>query len=595
MDHIWPKNRTGSHCTEEKRVGPKDYSLAAFLRIMNTRLPLPRMNATLCAALTLLSGAGIAADSAGSSTDVGSLSTSQAVILAPAALEASDVVIGNVAISNGSIFNLDDPEENKALFRLANRLHMTTRTDVIEQQLLFAPGDRFSAQALEESERILRANRYLDSVSIQPVKLDDGKVDVNIATSDVWTLMPRLSLSRSGGRNKAALGIKEQNLLGSGTAIELMYKSDVDRDYHVLKYHDRNLGHSWYGLTVNVEDNSDGHSGFLEIGKPFYSLDSRQAQGLSLLDRDSVGSFYERGDVAAEYRQQQTAYELYRGWSKGLRNGWTRRYVAGLAYDAHRFSAVPDSEYPNAVLPQDRQFLTPFVGIEIVEDRYEKSQNYDQIDRTEDRFLGTRLSARLGVAREGSGSDRDAFLIAADAQKGFGSSDRASLILAGGVRTRLEQGDFRNLALDLSADYYRRQSERRLLYVGFNATYGQDLDRDQYLVLGGDTGLRGYPLRFQTGDKRALFTIEQRYFSDWYPFRLFHVGAAAFLDIGRTWGDGPTGAAASQLLKNVGVGLRIGSSRSGLGRMIHIDLAFPLDDKKDIDNVQFLVSTRKSF
>ena len=70
--------------------------------------------------------------------------------------------------------------------------------------------------------------------------------------------MPRLSLSRSGGQNEAALGIKEQNLLGTGTAIELMYKSDVDRDSHILKYRDRNLGHSWYGLTLELEDNSDG-------------------------------------------------------------------------------------------------------------------------------------------------------------------------------------------------------------------------------------------------------------------------------------------------------------------------------------------------
>ncbi|MGB5720381.1 MAG: POTRA domain-containing protein [Woeseiaceae bacterium] len=523
------------------------------------------------------------------------LSGMPAAMLAPAMLEASGAVVGKVNIRSGSIFDLDDPDENKALFRLANRLHATTRPAVIQQQLLFEPGDRFSVQALEESERILRANRYIDKVAIQPVRNENGSVDINVETNDVWTLMPRLSLSRSGGTNKSAVGLKEQNLLGSGTAIEVMFKSDVDRDSRIFKYRDRNLGDSWYGLTFDYEDNSDGHLQFLEIGKPFYSLHTRSAQGLSVLDRDSIGTFYNRGEIASEYEERHSGYEIYRGWSRGLQNGWARRYTAGLAYDERRFDSVTDSAYTPGALPQDRQLLTPFVGIEILENHYEKSSNHDQISRIEDRFLGTRISARLGIARQSAGSDRDAWLLNVGAQTGFGSSDSSSLILASKLGGRIEQGGAQNFALDVRASYYKRQSDRRLLYMGVTGTYGHNLDLDQYLVLGGDTGMRGYPLRFQTGDKRAVFTIEQRYFTDWYPFRLFHVGGAAFFDVGRTWGSSPVGVSNSQLLKDVGVGLRIGSSRSGLGRMIHVDVAVPLDDTDGIDGVQFLVSTRKSF
>ncbi len=35
-------------------------------------------------------------------------------MLAPTALEASGAVIGSVNIVNGSIFNLEDPKENRA-------------------------------------------------------------------------------------------------------------------------------------------------------------------------------------------------------------------------------------------------------------------------------------------------------------------------------------------------------------------------------------------------------------------------------------------------------------------------------------------------
>lgn len=516
-------------------------------------------------------------------------------MLAPAALEASGAVIGAVHISNRSIFDLEDPEEDKALFRLANRLHVTTRPAVIEHQLLFEPGARFSGQALAESERIIRANRYIQEVSIVPVRQQDGVVDVNVETSDVWTLMPKLAYSRSGGKSNAAVGIKEMNLFGSGAAIEVLFKSDVDRDSRILKYRDRNLGDSWYGLTVDLADNSDGYSRFLEIGKPFYSLDSRTALGFSVLDKDSIGTFYDRGEIASEYRAEAVAYELSRGWSKGLQNGWTRRYIAGIAYDDRQFTPVADSGYALLVVPEDRQLLTPFIGIEMVEDRFEKSSNQDQINRIEDRFLGTRLNARLGLARAGAGSDRDGWLLNVGAQTGFGHSGTSSLILASKLSGRVEQGDVRNLLAELSASYYKRQSDHRLLYVGLSGIFGNNLDLDETLVLGGDTGLRGYPLRFQSGESLAVFTIEQRYFTDWYPFRLFHVGGAVFFDAGRTWGENPAGAPGEQLLRDVGVGLRIASSRSGLGRMIHVDVAMPLDDTDGIDGLQFLISTRKSF
>jgi hypothetical protein len=407
--------------------------------------------------------------------------------------------------------------------------------------------------------------------------------------------MPKLALSRSGGKNNAAVGLKEMNLFGSGTAIEVLYKSDVDRDSSILKFVDRNLGNSWYGLKLDLADNSDGYSQFIEIDKPFYSLDSRDALGFSVLNKNSIDSFYDRGEQIAEYQDRVRAFEVYRGWSKGLRDGWTRRYTAGFAYDDHRFSAVTDSTYATSIIPGDRELLTPFVGVEIVEDHYEKSVNHDQLNRVEDRFLGTRFDARLGIARAGAGSDRDAWLLKVGAQTGFGNSDGNSLILATNLGGRIEQDGARNVGLNVSARYYKHQSDRRRLYVNLSGTYGRNLDLDQYLVLGGDSGLRGYPLRFQTGDKRALFTIEQRYFSDWYPFRLFHVGGALFFDMGRTWGNGPVGESGNRLLKDVGLGLRIGSSRSGLGRMIHVDLAVPLDDKDGIDGIQFLVSTRKSF
>ena len=65
--------------------------------------------------------------------------------------------------------------------------------------------------------------------------------------------------------------------------------------------------------------------------------------------------------------------------------------------------------------------------------------------------------------------------------------------------------------------------------------------------------------------------------------------------MGRTWGSDVAGSENLGLLKDVGIGLRFGSSRSSFGNVIHVDLAFPLDGDDSIDSVQFLIETKASF
>ena len=508
---------------------------------------------------------------------------------------ATPAVIGNVRIVRNSVFNLSDPAEDKALYRFANKAHVTTRQHVVSQQLLFDVGEVYSRQALEESERILRSNRYIQNVSIVATPEQDGVVDIDVHTSDVWTLMPKISLSRSGGENNTGVGLKEMNLLGTGMAIEMLYKSDVDRSSRSIKFADQHFGDSWYSLNALYSNNSDGHARFLNVEKPFYALDSTNAHGMSLLDDDRIDSFFNAGQMVGDYRHEAKRAEIYYGFSRGLVDEWTQRYSVGLAFDEHRFSEVGQQDPDVFEMPTDRSLFYPFLSFELLQNKYEKATNIDQISRTEDRFLGTRIATRVGISSTALGSDREALLLDVAAQTGIGSSKNSSLLLAAALGGRLERGGFQDLLLDLSARFYKRQSDHRLFFASFGASLGRNLDKDHQILLGGDNGLRGYPLRYQVGDKRVLLTLEQRFFSDWYPFRLFRVGGAVFFDAGRAWGESAIGRQENEILRDVGFGLRIGNTRSGLGRMTHIDLAFPLDGDDSIKNVQLLIETRKSF
>ena len=167
--------------------------------------------------------------------------------------------------------------------------------------------------------------------------------------------------------------------------------------------------------------------------------------------------------------------------------------------------------------------------------------------------------------------------------------------MTGTATGRVETDGLRNAVLAAEVRYYRTTSERTKFFATINGTTSENLDAERQILLGGEEGLRGYPLRYQAGTSKALLTLEERYYTGWYPFRLFHVAGAAFFDMGRTWGTDVTGATSDGLLKNFGVGVRLGSSRSAFGNVIHIDLAFPLDGGNDVDSVQFVVETKARF
>jgi hypothetical protein len=347
-------------------------------------------------------------------------------------------------------------------------------------------------------------------------------------------------------------------------------------------------------MLVQLADSSDGGSERFLLRRPFYALDSRWAAGIELNGQEFENRFYDLGNEAAEYRQDSDFYSVFGGISAGLNNGWVRRWTAGLVHDDRQFSAVPDPEYP-ALLPEDRRFIYPFIGFELLEDDYRTAENRDQFERTEDFLLGIRLSASLGFASEDFDSDRNALLYRANFSRGFGAIETKALLLATGVSGRVEEGDAENTLLTANARYYSQRSKKRLFFMSLQAAWGSDLDLDNLRVLGGSSGLRGYPLRYQSGDSRFLLSVEERYFTDWYPLRLFRVGFAAFADVGRTWGNNALGNESAGWLSDVGIGLRFAPTRSSGGEIVHIDLAFPLDGDPTIDSVQLLIEAKQAF
>jgi outer membrane protein assembly factor BamA len=511
-----------------------------------------------------------------------------------AELEAAGAVIGEIRVVSRDIFDLNDPKENYLLFRWANLLHIETREGVIRRALLFKSGDAVSARVIEETERLLRGYAYLYDVQFRPTAYHDGVVDVEVSVRDTWSLNLGLRVSRKGGQNESGIQITEQNLLGTGTVLSFGRSNDVDRSSNEIQLSNDHAFGTWTSLSYSHSSNSDGRSDAAAVVRPFYALDTRWAAGATASKFDRIDPIYNAGEVASEYRHRRTLSEVFGGWSDGLVDGWVQRYSLGLRYQDDAYAEEPGRVAP-AELPTDQKLVGPFARYQLIEDRYRKEVNRNLIGRPEFFALGLASTVQLGWADKALGSSQNALLYSGSVSRGFEPGPEQTLMTSARIAGQVSGGQVQRQQLGGGVEYYLPQSRRWLFYASAAADVLTHPDASEYLLLGGDNGLRGYPLRYQSGTRRALFTVEERYFTDIYLWRLFHIGGAAFADVGRAWGGDNINAGNPGWLSDLGFGLRIVSARSAFGNVIHVDLAFPLNTTPDIKSVQFLVQTKTSF
>jgi len=509
-------------------------------------------------------------------------------------LEAAGAVIGEIRIDNQNIFDLDNPKENGALYQLANKLHIRTRPDVIRRSLLFKSGEALSVRLIEETERLLRSNHYLYDVHLRPIAYHNGVVDIEVTTRDTWTLSPGFNFSRQGGSNTTGLTLNEYNLLGTGISMGYARTSDVDRTGNEFMFSRNNAFDGWTTTEYKNANFDDGQRNSFVLNRPFYALDTRWAAGVTAVTNERIESIYSSSNIIGQYRHKSEGGEVYGGWSRGLVNGWTHRYSLGIQYQNDDYRTDPTLPPPPQV-PTDLKQVGPFVRYEAVEDNFVKVKNRNFIERAEYFALGFSSTVQLGRAMTDLGSTRDLWIYSASVSDGFAYAGNHNLLVSAFANGKYGGDGGEHQFAGIGAKYYRPHGQNRLFFAAISADTITNGDAADQLLLGGDNGLRGYPLRYQTGTHRALMSLEQRVYTDWYPFQLFRVGGAVFFDYGRAWGGVNQNTTNPGWLSDVGFGLRILNARSAKGKVTHIDVAFPLSSDPAIKSYQFLVKTKISF
>lgn len=512
-----------------------------------------------------------------------------------AQLVASKARIGRIEIDVMNVFDLDNPADNNWLYRLADRLHIPTRTSAIRALLLFRSGQPYNPELLAETARNIRQNSaFLREPLIRPYRYHDGLVDIQVIVHDVWTLEPGTDFSRSGGVNTWGFDFKDSNILGFGKSFEVGHEENVDRRSTFLNWSDPNVWGTRWTDSLQYARNSDGTVWGAGLYYPFYSLETPYDAGIDAGNDHSVVPRYRLGDRYDAYGNDWRTGDLFAADSLLINDRWTDRLMLGWRVDDSEFYAAPGQTLL-APLPADRNLSYPFVRMQWTRNRYETVDNLALIARTEDVHMGLDASVGVGYAAPVFGADRHSVIFDTELADVWQFGPRQQLFMSGRGAARFEEGAVHDAIANASAQYYLATSDHTRFYTSLTADVGHRLDGDHYFDLGGDDGLRGYPLRYQNGNQLALWTVEERLYTNWYPFRLFNVGAASFFDMGRTWGSPLVATPDLGLLKDAGVGLRLGNARSAFGDVIHVDLAFPLNRDYNITHMQFLVTTEASY
>jgi hypothetical protein len=505
-------------------------------------------------------------------------------------------VIGDIAVRRLPIFDTDDPEEDRPLYRVANRLHVTTREQAVRELLPFATGDAYDWNRLREGERLLRTRDWSYDARVLPVRRCGDVVDVMVVTRDVWSIVPTGDINRSGGESSIALGMKDVNLLGRGETLGLYYSDGVDRAGVAGFYVDPFVGGTPWYLRVDGGVNDDGARYGVNLQRPYRSFDDRRSQGVVVAVDERVQPLFTTGFRSAEFDYRSVSANAFFSRSTGVQDGVVHRWRVGVAHEEHVFDRADTALQP-ATLPQDRRFSRVYAGYEFIEERWDASVNLNFVQLTEDVFLGRRIAATVGVAPDALGADAGRVVYDLD-YRDAARDGRWLLSWNLGVdgTVRFDTEDAENLVAATGAQAFHRHSPAFGFFAGLDFTWTRNLTGERQLLLGGDNGLRGYPQRFQEGDRRLRLRLEERWFSDLHPFQLVRLGGAVFLDAGRAWFDDDPDDETSGWLANLGLGLRLTSDRVPTDSLLHLDFATPLRrGGPDVDDWLISVTMKESF
>jgi hypothetical protein len=239
------------------------------------------------------------------------------------------------------------------------------------------------------------------------------------------------------------------------------------------------------------------------------------------------------------------------------------------------------SETPGTVpgtQPSDLNMSGPTIGYTWTLPHYVKETYIDRMDRVEDFDLGNELRARTGYMARDLGSDEDRWIFNAADQQGLSLGEGRFALASAAFSGRVFNNRLENGLVTENFNFYWKNyiwTRTRTLVFHVEGAQGGNLDRENQVILGGNSGLRGYKNDAFVGGRAIMANLEDRFFFDGEYFHLVRFGGVMFAETGSVAPAGST--VMGPFHSDVGAGIRAGSSRSTSGSVARLDLAYALN------------------
>jgi len=517
--------------------------------------------------------------------------------------------IRHIRVVNEDVFGPED-----GAFAVFNALHRTTREDIISREVLLQPGDLWDTDVALETRRRLANTSVTNLVVVVPLHTEsDDLIDLLIVTRDIWSLRLNSNFEFQGDvLSRLLLQPSENNLFGWRKRLSAVFDLGLGRYALGGAYLDPNIrGTRWTlaasgGVRIDrATGQTEGSYSSLAIEHPLWSFKRKWGARFSVshgvgVSRSFVGGALCTFDgdpqqcaadpasgVPVRYRSRQLASRaaVTRSFGQRVINRLSLSYALT---DAQRrlfesdFVSRPDlrSGFVAAFLPRSETVSSFRLGYDVFFNRYRTFRDLATFDFGEDLRLGPRLTASVRQAVQALGSTFT-FTAPSVALSWAGNPWRDAYVqFSAGASGRWQQGallDQRAFASIWAATPSFRRALRLVARLGLDRIAKNESVRQ--LVLGGSSGLRGYPIGSFRG--RALLGGNVELRTAGLPLWFTRAGAVAFWDFGGV----DSALSGIDFRHNLGVGIRVvipQFQRSAL----RVDVAFPTHNVFDSQGTQ---------
>ena len=492
------------------------------------------------------------------------------------ALEAQKATLENdpegKTLEAVEVVSLDVIEERDPAPRLLNILHATTRSYVIDREVLVVRGEPYSQALVDETMRNLRRLPQLSVVLLVPVKGSaPDRVRLLVVTKYVWSLRMGFDIGfGAGGLERLLVQPTESNIAGTHqTALGQFTYAPLSYSLGGA-YGEPRLAGTRLGLSAsaNVVINTktgktEGSYGSVSVARPLFSAKEKWAYGVGTSWSDTVLRRYVNAQLAAyaatdlappgttNYAPQYEVPYQYRGRlvtqsAYVTRSfGWAVKndFTFGAEINKREYFIEPDSfaqygltplpavvdEFMRNRMPVSDTRVGPYIQWRGYRTEFLRVLDFETLALQEDYRLGHDLWLRVYPVTRPFGSSRDFVGVYAAAQYTWPISDG---LFRGSIESTTEAETSRlsdaSWAGNVRFVTPRTAVGRLVVDGGFVNRYRNYLNR--LTALGGDTRLRGYPSSFFVGKDVVTYNVEFRT----RPLEILHlqVGADVFYDGG---------------------------------------------------------------